>query len=112
MQDLFPSPDEISSDKHKRYWANNNIMVRGQLVVSHKWMLFLPSHSPVESAKVISQTMSRYYCVLTSAFILQNDADVVWKASAADISKPNNEAKVFYFKSGPNKKVGVIIDSH
>ncbi len=52
--DIFPSPNEISSDKHKRYWVNNNSMVRGQLVLSHKWMLFIPSHIPAQSAKVLA----------------------------------------------------------
>jgi hypothetical protein len=48
--DLFPSPAEIASARHKRYWVNNNRMVRGQLVLSHKWMLFLPSHCPAQNA--------------------------------------------------------------
>jgi hypothetical protein len=51
QDDLFPSPDEIASKKHKRYWVNNNHMVRGQLILSHKWMLFLPSHFPAQSAQ-------------------------------------------------------------
>jgi hypothetical protein len=51
QDDLFPSPEEIASEKHKRYWVNNNHMVRGQLILSHKWMLFLPSHFPAQNAQ-------------------------------------------------------------
>lgn len=51
QDDLFPSPEEIASEKHKRYWVNNNHMVRGQLILSHKWMLFLPSHVPAQNAQ-------------------------------------------------------------
>ena len=51
--DLYPSPIDIASGKHKRYWVNNNLMVRGQLVVSNRWMMFLPTHCPAQKAKVI-----------------------------------------------------------
>lgn len=56
--DPFPSPVEIASDKHKRYWVNNNNMVRGQLVIAHKWMLFIPSHCPSRNDKVSSPSLS------------------------------------------------------
>jgi hypothetical protein len=38
-------------------------------------------------------------------FYQQDGNDVVWSTIAAEHPKPNNDAKVFYFKTGPLRKV-------
>ena len=72
QDDLFPSPEEIASEKHKRYWVNNNHMVRGQLILSHKWMLFLPSHVPAQNAQnaqVVEFQFSRIFDLISTIYV-------------------------------------------
>jgi hypothetical protein len=61
QSEVFPSPGDIASAQHKRFWVSNNDLVRGQLVLSHKWMLFIPSHCPAQNAQVKAH-FPLFYC--------------------------------------------------
>lgn len=103
QSDAFPSPGDIASALHKRFWVSNNDMVRGQLVLSHKWMLFIPSHCPAQVAEVPPSFLFRRILSRFHGLILQDGSsnDIAWRPLAVESPKPNNSAKVFYFKAGP-----------